>query len=322
MTTVSSPAATIRVHAAKTSRLDRMWKSFRRTWQLYLLILLPVIWTVIFAYVPMWGIQIAFKNYNLRDGINGSPWIGLRNFHQFFDSYQFWPLLRHTLVLNIYSLIAGFPLPIVLALSLNYVSKRWFKQSVQLVSYAPHFISTVVIVGLLFQFVDVGGLVNQIIGIFGIGPIRFMSDVSYWDSLYVWSGVWQSVGWGAIIYLAALAGIDPTLHEAAIVDGANKLQRMRDIDIPGILPVAVILLILNMGGLLRSGFEKVILMQNALNTTKTEVIDSYVYHIGLQAPLPQYSYATAIGLFSSLIGLILLFTANAISRRVSESSLW
>ncbi|MGC4190081.1 MAG: ABC transporter permease subunit [Thermomicrobiales bacterium] len=322
MSTVISQASTVVTSATGTSRFERMWRSFRRTWQLYLLIVFPVIWTLIFSYLPMWGIQIAFKNYNLRDGINGSPWVGMKNFYQFFDSYQFWPLLRHTLVLNIYSLIAGFPLPIILALSLNYVNKRWFKQTVQMVSYAPHFISTVVIVGLLFQFVDVNGLVNQLLGLAGIGPIRFMSEVKYWDSLYVWSGVWQSVGWGAIIYLAALAGIDPTLHEAAIVDGATKVQRMRDIDLPGIIPVAVILLILNMGGLLRSGFEKVILMQNSLNTTKTEVIDSYVYHIGLQAPLPQYSFATAIGLFSSLIGLLLLFAANAISRRVGDSSLW
>lgn len=298
---------------------------FRRSWQLYVMLLPPVIWVVVFSYIPMWGAQIAFRDYTASGGLAGiwtSPWVGLEHIQRFFDSYNFWPILRNTLVLNVYSLIAGFPLPIILALALNYVRQRWFKRSVQMISYAPHFISVVVMVGLLFQFVASTGLINQVLGLIGVEPISFMAQPQYWKSLYVWSGVWQNVGFGCIIYLAALAGVDPTLHEAAILDGASKLQRMRDIDLPGIMPVAVILLILSMGTLLSTGFEKIILMQNPLNKGTSEVIDSYVYQIGLASAIPQFDYAAAIGLFKSIIGLILLYAVNQIARRMQASSLW
>ena len=251
------------------------------------MILPPLAWLVVYQYLPMWGVQIAFRDYTFRDGIMGSEWVGLKYFDRFVNAFNFWPIVRNTLVLNVYSLIDGFPLPIILALALNSIRREWFKKTVQLVSYAPHFISTVVIVGMLFQFVATEGFFNQILGLFGVEPVAFMGEPQYWKSLYVWSGVWQNVGFGCIIYLAALSGIDPTLHEAAIIDGATRIQRMRDIDLPGILPVAIILLILNMGTLLTSGFEKVILMQNNINKGTSEVIDSYVYNIGIAAPIPQ-----------------------------------
>lgn len=299
--------------------------TLRRTWQLYAMLALPLIWLIIFQYVPMWGVQIAFRDYKARGGFAGlssAPWVGLDNFDRFIHSFNFWPILQNTLVLNLYSLVAGFPLPIILALALNYVGRQWFKKSVQMVSYAPHFISTVVIVGMLLQLLSLNGIINRFLGLFGLDPVAFMSKPEYFSSIYVWSGVWQSVGFNCIIYLAALAGIDPALHEAAILDGANKIQRMRDIDLPGILPVAAILLILNMGTLLSSGFEKIILMQNPLNKGVSEVIDTYVYNVGLASQVPQFSYATAIGLFKSVIGLILLLLVNWIARRFRAASLF
>ena len=314
--------AIARARSLRKGRLRRGWDSFRHNWQLYVMILPPFAWLVVYQYLPMWGVQIAFRDYTFRDGIMGSEWVGLKYFDRFVNAFNFWPIVRNTLVLNLYSLIGGFPLPIILALALNSVRREMFKKTVQLVSYAPHFISTVVIVGMLFQFVATEGFFNQILGLFGVDPIAFMGEPQYWKSLYVWSGVWQNVGFGCIIYLAALAGIDPTLHEAAIIDGATRIQRMRDIDLPGILPVAIILLILNMGTLLSSGFEKVILMQNNVNKGTSEVIDSYVYNISIAAPLPQWSYAASIGLFKSVIGLVLLIAVNQLARRLKVASLW
>ncbi|HWK81630.1 MAG TPA: ABC transporter permease subunit [Thermomicrobiales bacterium] len=324
--TSSAPVAGARpMSDISTVQRSPRFASFRRTWQLYAMLALPMLWLLIFQYIPMWGVQIAFRDYKARGGFGGlwtAEWVGLANFDRFFHSYNFWPILQNTLVLNVYSLVAGFPLPIILALALNYVTRTWFKKTVQMVSYAPHFISTVVIVGMILQLLSLNGIFNQFLGLFGFDPIAFMSKPEYFKSIYVWSGVWQSVGFSCIIYLAALAGIDPSLHEAAILDGASKLQRMRDIDLPGIMPVAAILLILNMGTLLSSGFEKIILMQNPLNISASEVIDTYVYNVGLASQVPQFSYATAIGLFKSVIGLILLLSVNWIARRFRAASLF
>ncbi len=321
----AQPPVPVTLVKHKTGRMETLRTNVRKSWQLYAMLSLPLLWLAIFAYIPMWGAQIAFRNYVPAGGFSGissAEWIGFDHFVRFFNSYNFWPILRNTLVLNIYSLIAGFPLPIVLALALNYAASRWFRKSVQMVSYAPYFISVVVMVGILFQLLATGGMINNLLGLFGIDPIPFMAKPEYWKSIYVWSGIWQTVGFSCIIYLAALAGIDPTLHEAAILDGANKLQRMRDIDLPGIMPVAIILLILNMGSLLSTGFEKVILMQNALNRSTSEVIDSYVYWVGLGSDIPQFAYAAAIGLFKSVVGLVLLYSVNLLSRRLQGSSLW
>lgn len=319
--TLASPTVR-RSQVVRRRRGAETLRAIRRSGQLYLLFALPLLYVIVFKYWPMYGAQIAFRNFNPVDGITGSPWVGLSHFERFVTSHNFWPILQNTLVLNTYQLLAEFPLPIVLALALNYIRQLWFRRSVQLVSYAPHFISVVVLVGIVLQFLAPSGLVNQILGGFGIGPIHFMGEPGYWKSIYVWSGVWQHLGFSTIIYLAALSSVDPTLHEAAVVDGANKLQRIRDIDLPGIMPVTVILLILNMGQMLDTGFEKVLLLQNPLNLPTSEVIDTYVYRVGLASAVPSFSYAAAIGLFKAVIGLILIVATNQLAKRLKAQTLW
>ncbi|MGH2561549.1 MAG: ABC transporter permease [Thermomicrobiales bacterium] len=307
---------------ARVRRGTRSWKAFKASWQLYAMLFLPLLWLVVFRYVPMYGAQIAFRDFNVIQGLSGSPWAGLKYFERFVESYNFWTILRNTLVLNLYQLAAGFPLPIIFALGLNYILRGWFRRTVQMVTYAPHFISTVVMVGIILQMLSPTGLLNQLLEAIGISPIHFMGEPSYWKSIFVWSGVWQNMGFNCIIFLAALTSIDPTLHEAAVMDGANKLQRIRDIDIPGIMPIAVILLILNMGSLLDTGFEKVLLLQNPLNLSTSEVIDTYVYRVGLESQVPNFSYAAAIGLFKAVIGLVLIVGANQFAKRMKAESLW
>jgi putative aldouronate transport system permease protein len=308
---------------AGVGRAARALKGLKRSWRLYVLLAPSLLYLIVFKYVPMYGLQIAFRDYSVIEGFTGSSWVGLEHFERFVTSYNFWPILRNTLVLNLYQLAAGFPLPIVLALALNYVGRDGFKKTVQMVSYAPYFISTVVMVGIVLQFLHPGsGLVNQILRQAGLSPVHFMGRPEYFMSIYVWSGVWQYLGFSAIVYLAALTSIDPTLHEAAIIDGANKLQRIWYIDLPGIMPVAVILLILQMGSMLDVGFEKVLLMQNPLNLGVSEVIDTYVYRVGLASAVPNFSYAAAIGLFKAIIGLILIVAANHLAKRIRATSLW
>ncbi|MCS7461975.1 ABC transporter permease subunit [Paenibacillus doosanensis] len=299
------------------------FKKIRKVWRLYVLIALPLIYIIIFKYIPMYGAQIAFKNFIVTKGIWGSEWVGLKHFIRFFNSYEFWRLMNNTIVLSVYSLVAGFPFPIILALSLNYVKNKLFKKSVQMVTYAPHFISVVVMVGLILEMLDPrNGIVNALLKLVGLQTVNFMGVPEYFKSIYVWSGIWQSVGFGCIIYLAALASIDPSLHEAAVVDGASKLRRMWHIDIPGIMPIAIIMLIMNTGHMLDVGFEKVLLMQNPLNLRTSEVIDTYVYKVGLTSQAINYSYSSAIGLFKSVINLILLVVVNKIAQKTKQASLW
>lgn len=284
---------------------------------------IPVAYVIIFKYVPMYGAQIAFRKFVATQGIWGSEWVGLANFQRFFDSHLFWRLIQNTLTISIYQLVASFPFPILLALSLNQVQRRFFKKTVQMVTYAPHFISVVVLVGMIMQFLDPRiGVINQFLGLFGVEPINFMGKPQFFQSIYVWSGIWQHMGFSAIIYLAVLTTIDPALHEAAVVDGANRLQRVWYIDIPGLLPVAIVLLILNTGQMLDIGFEKVLLMQNPLNLRVSEVIDTYVYRVGLASPVLDFSYATAIGLFKGVVSLILLVSINNLAKRLGQQSLW
>ncbi|MBM4456738.1 MAG: sugar ABC transporter permease [Chloroflexi bacterium] len=298
-------------------------KQIRRGWQLYLLLALPLAWLFIFMYYPMYGAQIAFRDFLPGQGIWGSEWVGAEHFQRFFVSPMFWRLLRNTLGLSVYMLAVGFPIPILFALSLNQLRVGPFKRTVQMVSYAPHFISTVVMVGLILQFLDLRrGPVNLLLQAVGLKAVHFMGNAEMFPSIYVWTGIWQNMGFSAIIYLAALTTIDPALHEAALMDGANRVRRIWHIDIPGILPLAITLLILNMGQLLNIGFEKAFLLQNPLNLSTSEVISTYVYKIGLAGSVANFSYAAAIGLFNSVIGLILLVTANQISRRLSETSLF
>jgi ABC-type polysaccharide transport system permease subunit len=300
-----------------------MKRRFMRSWQLYVLLALPLLWLAIFQYYPMYGAQIAFRNFLPGDSIWKADWVGLKNFERFFQSVMFLRLIKNTLGLSLYSLAVGFPIPIIFALSLNQLKNGLFKQSVQMVSYAPYFISTVVMVGMLLQFLDLRhGPVNIILNALGQTPIHFMGDPKIFQSIYVWSGVWQYTGFNTVIYLAALSTVDPALHEAAVVDGANRLHRIWHIDLPGILPTAITLLILNMGQVINVGFEKVFLMQNPLNTSISEVISTYVYKVGLIGGITNYSYASAIGVFNSIIGLVLLVAANQLSKKFTDSSLF
>lgn len=327
---VTDSSRTMRAPLAAMAARPRLWgrakgkgRAVRRAWQLYLMLALPLLWLVVFQYWPMYGVQIAFRNFNVVDGITGSPWVGLDHFQRFVSSYNFPQIMANTLILSIYSLAAGFPLPIILALALNHVRHLTFKKTVQMIGYAPEFISTVVMVGIIFVMLDPRvGMVNQLLGLIGAGPVDFMGNAGYFRHVYVWSGVWQHLGFACVIYLAALTSIDPTLHEAAIVDGASLLQRIRDIDLPGIIPAAIILLILDLGSILSTGFEKVLLMQNPINLQVSEVVDTYVYRVGLASPLPQFSYAAAIGLFQSVIALILIVLVNQLARRIDDASLW
>ncbi|KRG15492.1 sugar ABC transporter permease [Virgibacillus soli] len=289
---------------------------------MYVIFALPLLYILIFKYYPMYGAIIAFKNYDPLLGILNSPWVGFEHFSKFIHSYEFIRVLKNTIVLGIYQIIAGFPFPIILALSLNYVYSKRFKKATQMITYAPHFISVVVMVGLIFMVLAPNGPVNKLLAIFGITGLNYMGEASLFKSIFVWSDIWQNIGYGCIIYLAALSGISPAHHEAAIMDGASKWQRIWHIDIPGILPTMIILLILNMGNFLSVSFEKVLLMQNSLNLSASEVIDTYVYKVGLLSAFPQYSYATAIGLFKSVVALVLILGTNKIAKKLGQESLW
>jgi putative aldouronate transport system permease protein len=316
-------SAQITLANPKEKFLPSLWRRFHHSWQLYLLLLLPLLWLAIFQYYPMYGAQIAFRDFLPGDSMWHAKWVGFANFTRFFQSIMFSRLLGNTLGLSLYSLAVGFPIPIIFALSLNQLRAGLMKSSVQMVSYAPYFISTVVLVGMLLQFMDLRhGPVNLLLAAMGRSTIHFMGDAKMFQSIYVWSGVWQYTGFNTVIYLAALSTVDPALHEAAVVDGATRLHRIWYIDLPGIMPTAITLLILNMGQVINVGFEKVFLMQNPLNTAVSEVISTYVYKVGLIGGITNYSYASAIGLFNSVIGLILLVTANQLMKKLTDSSLW
>ncbi len=303
------------------TRRDFHRARFRKSWQLWVIISPPLLWLIIFRYVPMYGAQIAFKDFSIVKGILGSPWIGLVNFKRFFDSYQFGRLISNTIGLSLYHFFAGFPLPIILAISLNESFNRSFKKTVQMITYAPHFISTVVMVAIIMQFLDPRiGIITKLARLVGLDAGNIIGQAGLFKTIYVVSDLWQHTGYGSIIYLAALSSIDPTLHEAAIVDGATRGQRIVHIDFPGILPTAVILLILRMGRIMNVGFEKVFLLQNPLNLRTSEIIATYVYKVGLiQA---DFAFSAAVGLFNSVINMALLLMVNRIARRLGETSLW
>ncbi|WP_431731864.1 ABC transporter permease [Bacillus timonensis] len=299
-------------------RTQRMGKIIKH-WQLYILLAPAIIYFLVFKYYPMYGVQIAFKNFRAVDGILGSEWVGFEHFTRFFESYYFWDLMWNTLSINLYQLLL-FPVSIIVALSLNELRDGKFKKTAQTITYAPHFISVVVFVGMLIAFLDPAtGIINHFIQLLGFEPIDFMTSPAWFKTIFVFSGEWQNLGWGAIIYLAALAGIDPQLHEAAKVDGATRLQRIWHINLPGIMPTIIILLILNMGNFMSVGFEKILLMQNPLNLEASQVIQTYVYDIGLLNG--QFSYSTAVGLFNSVINFIILIVFNRLARRTG-TSLW
>lgn len=309
-----------------TTQGTQMWlqnarKQIRRHWQLYLIIALPVIIITIFSYGPMYGLQIAFKDFMPARGFAGSPWVGLKNFSKFVNSNQFQRLLTNTLGISIYSLLAGFPIPIIVAIAINECSRLKFKKTVQMISFAPHFISTVVMAGMILMILSPhSGIVNNVIQLFGGKKIDFMAKPEYFKSIYVWSGIWQGMGFNSVIYISALSGIDQSLHEAAVVDGANRLQRIWNVDIPGILPTITIMLILECGKLMNIGYEKILLLQNSINMSASDVISTYVYRVGLQNA--QYSFSTAVGLFNSVVNCILLVLVNQAAKKMGETSLW
>ena len=300
--------------------LRQLGRDVRRDRMLYLMILAPLAFLLVFSYAPMYGVQIAFRDYNIIKGIWDSPWVGLMHIRKFFSSYMFWRLMKNTLALSAYSL-AVFPLSLVLALLLNYMPNRRYKKTVQMVSYIPHFLSTVVMCGMVLQFLDQRtGMLNAFLGLFGVPAQSFMANPSAFPHVYIWSGVWQGVGYGSVIYIATLAGVSPELHEAAIIDGANIWQRIWHVDIPGVLPTFCILLIMRCGSIMNVDFEKILLLQNDLNGKVSEVISTYVYRRGITKA--DFSYATAVGLFQSLVSLVFVYVTNFISRRATETSLW
>ncbi|WP_282940661.1 ABC transporter permease subunit [Paenibacillus sp. RC67] len=296
-------------------------KRIRRNADLYLLFLPVLIFFIVFEYVPMYGVQIAFKDFIATKGIWGSPWVGFKHFERFFSSFYFWRIIKNTLGIGLYQLLVGFPVPILLALMINEVRSSLYRRFIQTVTYAPHFLSTVVAVGMIMMFLaPESGMINILIQWFGGEPISFLTEPAWFKTVYVLSGVWQQMGWSSIIYLAALSGIDPQLHEAARMDGASRLQRIWHINLPGILPTVVILLILNVGSILGVGFEKVFLMQNSLNMSASDVISTNVYRSGILGA--EFSYSAAVGLFNSVVNFVLLLSVNRIARKVSETSLW
>jgi len=269
----------------------------------------------------MYGVVIAFQNFRPVDGFFGSEWVGFDHFMRFFQGPHFWRLIRNTVAINVYQLIAAFPMPIILALAFNDLREGRFKKISQTITYAPHFISVVVFAGMIISFMSpTTGLINQLLGIIGIEPIHFLARPELFRHIYVWTGIWQSVGWGTIIYLAALSGVDPTLHEAAIIDGASRIQRNWYINIPSILPTIIILLIMNVGSIMSTGFERIWLLQFAQNRYTSDVIATYVFEVGILNA--QFSFGAAVGLFNAAINAILLITVNRITKKVTEVGLW
>ena len=296
----------------------------KRSLSLYALMTPSLILLILFSYLPMYGIIIAFKDYNAVQGIWGSPWtknFGFWHFIRFVTAYNFTSLIKNTLVLSLYSLVVNAICPVVLALFVNEIQNKAFKRTVQTISYSPYFISCVVMVGMVVSFLNVDrGIVNKVITSFGGKGTMFMSDPDWFVHLYVWTGVWQGVGWASIVYLGCLSNVDPCLHEAAVIDGASRMKRLWHINLPAIIPVFTIQLILSVGNIMNVGFEKAYLMQTDANLSASEIIATYAYKISLLKK--QYSFGTAVGLFNAAINIILLFIVNFVSKKVGQESLW
>ncbi|MCF2940051.1 ABC transporter permease subunit [Paenibacillus alkaliterrae] len=292
-----------------------------REWQLYLLLFVPMAYFIIFKYVPMLGVVVAFKDYNIFKGVLDSPWIGFEAFREIFQMDAFHNAIRNTFLLNILDLIIGFPIPIILALLLNELRVKWFKRGAQTILYLPHFISWVIVGGMATQLLATNsGGVNNFLNAIGLEAIPFLSEPLHWVITYLGLGIWREAGWGTILYLAALTGINKELYEAAEVDGASRLRRMWHITLPGIKPTIVILLIINIGHMVTIGFDRPYILSNPLVTDVSEVISTYVYKVGIQSA--RYTIATAIGLFQSIVGLIFLLSADFISRKVNDQGIW
>lgn len=306
--------------AAREPFSVRWQKNYRTNKYIYLMLVPIVLYYVIFHYIPMGGAVIAFQDYSPAKGISGSSWVGFKHFIDFLSGPYAWRLIRNTLLLNVYQILFGFPAPILLALMINEIRCKPYKNVVQTISYMPHFISLVVICGLLLDFSRTGGLFNDILVLFGAERTALFARQELFRTLFTASGVWQTIGWGSIIYLATLSTVDPSLHEAAAIDGATRFQRMRHISFPALVPIIIVQLIMRMGNILTQGFEKIILLYSPLIYETSDVISSFVYRRGLEEM--NYSYGSAVGIFNSIINLAILILANNISKRTTNESLW
>lgn len=298
----------------------RLWTRIKKYRTIYLMLLPVVVYYILFHYVPMGGLVIAFENYKPAKGILGSEWVGLKNFEKFLTGIYAGRVIRNTLTLNLLLLAFGFPAPIILALMMNEMKDNWYKKTLQTVSYMPHFVALVVVCGLLSDFCMTDGLINDIIAFFGGERVNLLSSQKHYRTVYVVSNIWQNVGWNSIIYLSALSSVDASLHEAAAIDGAGRLRRIIHVNLPAIAPVVIIKLIMRIGHLMTEGHEKTILLYSPIVYEKADLISTYVYRYGLEKT--QYSYGSAVGVFNSVVNLIFLVTANKISRSVGETSLW
>ncbi len=304
----------------KKTKWEKVKKDFKKHKYIYIMAIPMIVYFVLFSYMPMYGVLIGFKDFNPRLGIWGSPWVGFKHFINFFDSIYFIRTLKNTALLSLYSLAWGFPAAIILSLLLNEVKSEKFKRSVQTITYLPHFISLIVICGLIVDFTSTDGLINSILVNFGVEPVNWLTKPEWFRTIYIGSGLWQSIGWDSIIFLAALSGIDPSLYEAAKIDGAGRWKQMLHVTLPGLAPTIIVMFILNIGGLMSVGSQKIINLYNPLTYDTADVISSYVYRKGLQGA--EYSFSTAVGLFESAIGFALLIIANKISKKITEESLW
>lgn len=298
----------------------RLSLRIRQHRDIYLMLFPVILYYIFFHYVPMGGLAIAFENYKPALGILGSKFVGFQHFSKFFNGIYAWRVIRNTLVLNLILLVFGFPAPILLALMINEMRENWFKKTIQTVSYMPHFVALVVVCGLLREFCMTNGLFNNILAIFGVERVNMLSSLKHYRTVYVVSNIWQNIGWNSIIYLSALSSVDSSLHEAAAIDGAGRIRRIIHVNLPAILPVIIIQLIMRIGNLLTQGYEKTLLLYSPIVYEKADLISTYVYRYGLEKT--QYSYGAAVGIFNSVVNLVFLITANKISARVSETSLW
>ena len=302
-------------------KVIKLGKNIRKNIGLYIMLAIPLAWYIIFKYIPMYGLQIAFRRFNPTLGITKSPWVGITYFKQFFESYYFKDILWNTVSLSLFTMLIGFPMPIILALLINEIKNTKFKKAIQNITYLPNFLSIVVIVSMLTLFSNRDyGLFNKITGLFGAAPVDFMSKPNYFQPLYVFSNVWQYMGFNAIIYIAALSSVDQELYEAASIDGATRMQKIIHISIPCIMSTIIVLFIMRIGNLMSVGFEKVYLMQNSVTLSASEVISTFIYKNGIQKG--QFSYSTAVGMFNSVINFILLISANFISKKSTKTGLW
>ena len=300
--------------------LRRFGKDLKTNWILYVMILPVIAYYVLFSYVPMAGIQLAFKKYRIKEGIWGSPWIGFDHFERFFSSYNFSTLIVNTLAISIYCLIIGAVIPVLFSVLINYVRNSKWKKTLQMVTYLPYFISNVVMVGMLGIFLGDSGIINVLLEKIGLEAIPFLSSGKLFRGVYAWSGVWQSLGYSSVIYIAALSGVDQQIHEAAIVDGASIWRRIWHIDLVELRPTILVLFIMSLGNVINIGYEKVLLMQNSLNTSTSEILSTYIYKVGLINS--DYGFSTAVGLFNSLVSMVLLVIANRVSKKLAGYSLW